>query len=358
MPIVLRLGEVGVDLHTKQVVTWIMNGSGYAPHVAIMGKAGTGKTRTGMDLIRQVRRQTGVPVVLLDMAKGDLATNDALIRELDASVIRAPREPIPLDVLHIPTQDEAEAQKAAFRFRDSFKTVTESRPGGKQLDALRECAYRAFRSTQPPIRITDVRDKLKEVYAEQKQKPDVLSATFNDLTAFELFAPQYSPAEFFSRSWIIDLHEAPSDSVQRLIVFLLLDALHVHHRSLRDSAIDQDGHRALRLCVGIDEARKVLGYGQQSLIDLVRESRSKGVALCFMSQSPDDFDAEEDNFLENIGLAMSFNTSAPRARALQSFLGQRVDLSGLAKGIAVTRLPERTEVVRVKAWEPNNLRAS
>ena len=42
------------------------------------------------------------------------------------------------------------------------------------------------------------------MYAELKQKPDVVSATFNDLTAWDLFAPQHSPQEFFSRSWIID----------------------------------------------------------------------------------------------------------------------------------------------------------
>ena len=351
-PIVLRLGEVGTDIHTHQPVTWVMNSSGYAPHMAIMGKAGSGKTRMGMDLIRQVRRQTGAPVLLLDMAKGDLATNEFLIHELGATVLRAPRDPIPLDVLHVPEQTETEARTAAFRFRDSFKTVMESRPGGKQLDALRESAYRTFLSGKPPIRIADVRDRLKEVYAELKQKPDVVSATFNDLTSWELFAPQFSPQEFFSRSWIIDLHDAP-ETAQRLIVFLLLDAVYAHYRAMKDAPLDADGHRALRISIGIDEARKVLGYGQQSLISLVRESRSKGIALFFMSQSPDDFDQEEDNFLENIGLAVSFNTSAPSARALQSFLGQNIDLSGLAKGVAVTRLPEQSGVVRVKAWDPN-----
>lgn len=352
-PIVLRLGEVGLDLQTQQPVTWIMNASGHSPHVAIMGASGKGKTRTGKELIRQVRQQTGCPVLLLDMAQGDLAKDDLLVSELGATVIRAPDEPIPLDVLHIPAQTEAEARDAAFRFRDSFKSVSESRPGGKQLDALRDAANRAFLSGKSPIRIADIRDKLKEIYAEQRQKPDVVSATFNDLTQYSLFEPKYTPQEFFSRSWIIDLHGTSSNTVQRLIVFLLLDALYSHFRAMDPAPMDEAGHRALRVCVGIDEARKVLGYGQQSLISLVRETRSKGVSVFLMSQSPDDFDAEEDNFLEQIGLALSFNTSATKAKALKAFLGHPVDLTALATGVAVTRFPGQTSIVRIKAWEPS-----
>jgi DNA sulfur modification protein DndE len=348
-PVVLRLGEVGTDTQTQQPVRWILNGPGESPHVAIMGKIGSGKTRTGMDLIRQIRKQTGCPVLLFDMAKGDLAANAGLIHELEATVIRAPKEPIPLDVLHIAERVQADAHQGAMRFRDSFKSMMQSKPGGKQLDALREGAYRAL-LTSKPVKIQDVRDKVREVYSERRQKDDVVTATFNELTAWDLFEPRLSPQQFFSKSWIIDLHEATSETEQRLLVFLLLDALYTHYRTLPDSTMDETGHRALRICVGIDEARRVLGYGQPSLIALVRESRSKGTSLVLMSQSPDDFDSEDDNFLESIGLAMSFNTSAPRARALQAFLGQNVDLGGLQSGVAVTRLKDRPGIIRVKAW--------
>jgi hypothetical protein len=256
---------------------------------------------------------------------------------------------VPLDVLFIAVQTPTEITNAAMRFRESFQRVTKSKPGGAQLDALREGAQQAFREKRP-VRITDIRDWVKEVYIAKKRKDDTVIATFNDLTSWELFTPTYSPAEFFSRSWIINIKEA-TETAQRLIVFLVLDALYNYSKSLSDSAIDDQGHRALRIVVGIDEARKVLGYEQPSLISLVRESRSKGMSIFLISQSPDDYNSEDENFLENIGLAVCFNTHALSPRALNAWLGQSIALGSLPKGIAVTRLPGQHGIIKVKAWE-------
>lgn len=344
----LALGEKSLELPMQQPVRWLMNGRGYAPHVAIMGRAGSGKTRTGIHMIQQVHQQTGCPVLLFDMVKGDLAGNEALVRSLGATVIRSPRTPVPLDVLHIPAHTLDEAKGGAMRFRDSFRAVSQSKLGAMQLDALRD-ALRDTLMSKRPAKIGDVRDQLKQIYADKKRKEDSVVSTFNDLVSFDLFSPQLAPADFFSRSWIIDLHDASSETERRLIVFLILDALCTYQRSLPEAPTDAEGHRALRLLVGIDEARRVLGYEHGSLIDLVRETRSKGLALFFMSQSPDDYDGEEENFLENIGLALSFNTSATKTRVLQRFLGETVDLSNLGEGVAVTRLPGRP-AIRVKCW--------
>lgn len=101
--------------------------------------------------------------------------------------------------------------------------------------------------------------------------------------------------------------------------------------------------------MAVDEARVVLSYDHQSLIGLVRESRSKGGVVMFISQSPDDFDQKAENFFENIGLAVCFRTSA-RSGALNALLGQTADLSGLKNGVCVTRLLDRG-VVQVRAWE-------
>ena len=97
---------------------------------------------------------------------------------------------------------------------------------------------------------------------------------------------------------------------------MVLDALYTYFKSLPDAPIDAQGCRALRLVFIVDEARRVLGYGQPSLSSLVRESRSKGVSVFLISQSPDDFKSEEDNFLENIGLGVCFKTNATSSRVL------------------------------------------
>jgi hypothetical protein len=349
VPVSLTLGSPGTDVVTHKAVTWLLNGRGGSPHVALMGTLGTGKTRTAAHLLQQVHQRAGCPVILFDMAKGDLTADRALLRAIGARVVVAPKESVPLDVLALPSQDLGEITNAAMRFRESFVCVARSKPGGVQLDYLREAAQRAFYDPLP-ITINNVSRALQTVYAENRRRPDAVTATFNDLTSWRLFEPRLPPAEFFAQSWVIDVHEAP-ETAQRFVVFLILDALYTYTKSLPDSALDDHGHRELRLVLGIDEARKVLGYGQPSLSSLVRESRSKGLSIFLISQSPDDYDQEDDNFLENVGLALCFKTNAVSSRALKAWLGQPVDLGSLPAGVAVSRLPGQAGVTRVQAWQ-------
>jgi hypothetical protein len=347
-PVNLAIGDPSTDVRTGEHITWRMNGRGASPHVAVMGSLGTGKTRTAMKMVRQAREQSGCAVIVFDMGKGDLAADRDLARALGAKVVVTPHEPVPLDVLQIADGLDVTVNDAALRFRESFARVAQSRPGGAQLDALREAASRALRE-HDEVTLSTVRDVLREIYTERRRSDDAVTATFNDLCAYRLFSPDYSPDEFFTKSWIIDVHGAP-ETVQRMVVFLVLDALDAYFTRLRDSALDEDGNRALRTLVVVDEARKVLGYSQPSLINIVRTSRSKGGAVVLISQSPDDFAQENENFLENIGLAVSFRTNAKGA-ALKAVLGQVVDLAGVPNGVCVTRLPDRRGVARIKAWE-------
>ncbi len=101
--------------------------------------------------------------------------------------------------------------------------------------------------------------------------------------------------------------------------------------------MDRQNHRGLRLVLVLDEARRVLSYGQQSLIGLVRESRAKGASVFLISQSPDDFDTVEEDFLSQIGLTACFRSNSRSSKVLKACLGQSVDVAGLADGVAVTR---------------------
>lgn len=347
VPVDLLIGDPGTDMSTGEKVVWRLNAKGGSPHIAVMGTLGTGKTRIAMQMIREAKRASGCAVLVFDMGKGDLAGDPALAESLGAKVISSPSEPLPLDVLRVTDRLDVTINDAALRFRESFARVSRNRPGGAQLDALREAASRALRRG-PRVDLASVREALKEVYKERRKNDDVVISTINDLCVYRLFAPEFSPEEFFKRSWIVDVHAAP-EMVQRMVVFLVLDALDAYFSRLRDSALDDSHNRALRLIVVIDEARKVLGYRQPSLVNIVRTSRSKGGSVVLISQSPDDFAQEDENFLENIGLAASFRTNA-RSAALKAVLGEPVDLGGLPNGVCVTRLPNRREVHRIQAW--------
>jgi hypothetical protein len=214
-----------------------------------------------------------------------------------------------------------------------------------QIPLIGEAAERALRG-QRPVKLRDVHDRLREVYAERKRKDDAASSLFDDISKFKLFEPAMAPDEFFSKSWVIDVHKLP-EFAQRLAVFLVLDAAREFFSQADDTLMDAEGNRALRLIIGIDEARRVLAYEHESLIELVRTSRSKGGAIMLISQSPDDFDRDTENFLENV-VAVCLRTNAKPA-ALNAMFGQQVDLAGLPDGVGVTRLA-RTGFSRVRVW--------
>lgn len=345
--ITLALGTALLPGGQRAPGAWVMNGD-HSPHVGVMGATGAGKTRAGNMLIRQVREQAGCPVILFDMGKGDLAANAELVASLGAKVLTCPDVPIPLDILRLETQEDASIQDVAVRFRESFEKVGTSKMGGAQQDAVREATKQALRENHP-CQLEHIRDTLVDVYAELKRKPDTVMATFNELLGWKLFAPELSPEQFFTQSWVVDLHKATA-TAQRLVVFLMLDSLYRWQRVLPDAPMHaQTGHRALRLLVGIDEARKVLGYKHDALPGLVRESRSKGLAIFLLSQSPDDYRKEADNFLENLGLILCFKTNA-ESNSLHAAFGQQVDLGALGPGVCVTRLPGQPGITRVQVW--------
>jgi DNA sulfur modification protein DndE len=352
VPVLLRLGDPGTDERTGQPASWLLNGKG-SPHVALMGGTGSGKTRLARSLLGQIRTRTKVPCLIFDF-KGDLAGNPAFVAEVGARTVAAPTKPVPLDVFYLADKSQAEITNAAMRFRESFVRIPKNKIGAVQQDALRDAARAAFSKSRPdrPVEIATVRDELNAIYAQTSRKPDVVTSTFNDLTqgGWRLFEPKMAPIDFFRQSWIIDVHAA-TETAQRLIVFLVLDALWAHFKELPDSGMDDQGHRALRMVLVVDEAQEVLSYGQPSLSKLVRQSRSKGMSVFLISQSPEDYDTSEEDFLQQIGLTVCFRSNGTSPRVLKACLGQTVDLAGLPDGVAVTRLPGQTGISRVKAWE-------
>ena len=85
------------------------------------------------------------------------------------------------------------------------------------------------------------------------------------------------------------------------------------------------GFGALRHVTLLDEAHVILRTRLPALANLVRMSRSKGGVVMLVSQSPDDFEAAEDGYLDNMGLTLAFNTQA-RAGPTRRIFGDGYDL--------------------------------
>lgn len=344
--VVVPVGEVAEDAETGEAVAFPLNAPGGSPHIAVMGGAGSGKTRTVARMLRAVRDMMPVPLLAFDF-KGDLATSFGLDGVFGARVVAPPRTPVPLDVLALADRDDVAVKEAAARFRDSFARIKKSAMGGQQADLLREAALSVLRAKSQAT-VPDVREAVRREYDRLGRKPDEMLATLNELTSFTLFEPEMAPSDFFASSWIVSLPPATPDVVKRLVVNLTLDALDRWLNSLPDSEA-VDGQRALRHVCMVDEAHRILETKLPALGNLVRMSRSKGGVVVLVSQSPNDFTGEDDDFLDNVGLTLAFNTQAapgPTKRIFQS----AAPLASLGPGEALCRVRLEAKTRRLSAW--------
>ena len=144
-----------------------------------------------------MRRFGSVPLLAFDF-KGDLA--EGLSAAYGADVLHPPEESIPLDVLHVGSDDDTAIKTAAARIRDSIASVKSRRPSGVQSDALREAVTATLRSgAGGTITLADVASALAAEYEERGRGADELTSTLNELTQFSLFLPDRSPAD--STTW-------------------------------------------------------------------------------------------------------------------------------------------------------------
>lgn len=347
------IGEIGEDVSTKEKVLWSLNGKGGSPHSAIMGGSGSGKTVMAAAMLRAIREQAPVPLLAFDF-KGDLAGftgtqgQTPLGEAFDAQVIEPPRAPIPLDVLSLAEKDQYGIDEAALRFRESFSRLKGSKLGDRQRSLVHEAASRALMA-EDPCELHHIRDRLIEVYQEHEMKEDGAVSNMEELCRFALFEPKLPPADFFQQSWIIKLPpNVPTDS-KTIVVNLVLDALDQHLNGLVDAESSPEGARGLRILCMIDEAHQILGTKLPSLSRLIRMSRSKGGAIMLVSQSPDDFSGEDDEFLDQMGLVAAFSTNAKQGSAAR-VLGKGVNLTNLQTGQCYVRRRGDQAARKIKAW--------
>jgi len=336
--------HLGKEVDSEEDFVWTVNGVGYAPHIAIMGESGSGKTRVLLEMLRQFKEQAIVPVLLLDLGKGELADQPELARELGANVLKVPDVTIPLDMFNGSNVSPEAAGDVVLGFQDSITKVN-PRIGDKQKDNFRRALIPFFQRNEH-ITLEKIRDCLDRYYQENDLRPDSLSGLLNELTLRLLFTSEMAPADFFSRSWIITFAQA-RESTRNLAVYLLLDALNTYMKRLSEALRDAQGHRAIRMILAVDEARDLLGSRHKALSDNIRLHRSKGLVVALASQSPDDYDGAGDDYLENIGLPVCLKTNASATEIIKNMFKGKASFAGLEPGVCMTIKENRPIRVQV-----------
>jgi len=362
--IVIRVGELSLNTKGDSPISYVLNGPGISPHIAVLGKTRSGKTRTGIVMAEQIAAQNGLPMLLID-PKGEFISKGAFVRKSEwqgrtladrfpgIKAIDVPNQPIPLDFLNrSPRPTPIELAQLAMGFKDSFQKCLRAK-GDAALNILRQSVQDLLTNSSAPVSLEHVLDEVQDANQRQGRGTNTIEAKLSEMCALNLFRPEIAPHRFFSGRWAIGLGDATEES-RRLVIFLLLDALAKYLLSLPDSQTDAEGNRAIRHLLVIDEAKEILSYKHGALSNLVRKSAAKGGIVMLLSQSPDDFSGEEDDFLSQIGSLIVFTSSTNSVKDLRAALGRRLapeDFSdkNLPTGVALTKLPKH-DLMKVRAW--------
>ena len=144
----IPVGPVSTTFPGGKPVEVIINAPGVAPHIAFMGKNGSGKTTTGIQLAIDLMQRSGVPLLFID-PKGEFVNNGKLAGKLADSglpinAIEVGQDPIPLDFLPDPSVGSASVHTAAMQFRDSIAMCC-GRAGDVQQDLLRTAVEKVIK---------------------------------------------------------------------------------------------------------------------------------------------------------------------------------------------------------------------
>lgn len=108
----------------------------------------------------------------------------------------------------------------------------------------------------------------------------------------------------------------------------------------------------------VDEARRILAQKKyESLVDLIRQGRSKGLVAMLLSQDPSDFDGQADDFTTQLGTVIAFRCAQSQQglRALGGVYGRKLQPAefseaSLPTGVAFAKIPKR-EAEKIQCWQ-------
>lgn len=356
----LKVGSASRTHPGDKAVEFVLNGQGTSPHIALMGAVGKGKTTTGVQIALEIMEKAGIPILFID-PKGEFVVDGQLAGAFapharSVRAIEVGQHPIPLNFLPDPGVGNASIKNAAMKLRDTIALCCKS-PGDLQKDLLRASIEQVI-TDGGDRNLETVKNTYEQALGAAGKGSDSIVSRLNELTGLACFTPDLSPAEFFSHSWVVSLKTISSEELKRLVILMLLDAVSSFALSQNDSPV-VGGFRSLRHLLVVDEARKILlEHKYQSLVDLVRQGRSKGSVVMLLSQDPSDFDGQADDFTTQLGTVIAFACaqSTRGLRSLQGVFGRRLQPNEfvdtyLPPGIAFTKLPNR-EPERIRCWEP------
>lgn len=295
------------------------------PHFAIMGMSGSGKTTFLKHLLREVREKSDYKThfIIFDYKNGDIAQDKEFVANTQAEVIDLKKSPLPLNVFAENAFNEQNQKECAEKIVNLVRSV-EATIGKTQEQRLYDAILNAYKNYPPYPDFYAVRSELEKL----NDKPDSLTSVFRPLTEQNYFAKtgQKIYSSWTDRTLIVDIHDIEKKD---LVCFFVLNQLYQELKKLGEVPLQKD-IRQLRTIIVIDEAHHFLSSTKRARIleNIVREIRSSGGAVILASQSPDDYDKTDIDFLEMMEFPIVLKSTLKSDR----FIKQKFSVSSQESG--------------------------
>ena len=173
-----------------------------------------------------------------------------------------------------------------------------------------------------------VYQQLKMLYEQEGKSDDTLTEVLRKLTAFHLF-PTLQESHglvdsLVDETFVVDLHALPA--LRELVAFCLIEKLYREMKAMPDAPVDsRTNSRQLRTLLIIDEAHNYLPRNNIFLEKLIREMRSKGLAVVLLSQSPDDFEQKRFDYTELLEFVFVMKCTTNKPQHIQKLIRCRLE---------------------------------
>ncbi len=276
---------LGWDADTGEEVRWHPAGPGQTTlqngHTEIWGSSGMGKTQFTMSLLAQLAAKSGSRFGIADF-KNDYSSDTGFPELTGAEFLDlweggAPYNPLALDA---PLSGDSRVadravDTAVIGLRDTVEEALRNlgrRQRSKLEKALRD-AYAAGRAENrwPTLRTLD------------DQLDDDLAGILGDLTRYDLFTAGPPLGDVIDRNVVFGLSKIPGNGQTTVLAAgFILSSLLLRVQNLPPVP------NTVRYVAVVDEAHRVASF--QAIKTMIREGRSKGLAVVLATQQPLDLD--------------------------------------------------------------------
>ncbi|CAH0137687.1 MULTISPECIES: DndE family protein [unclassified Pedobacter] len=321
--------KVGKDIETDESILFRLNDISIHnnAHVAVAGNSGTGKTHFALSFLRQLvqESQNKVNYIYLDfkgLKKEDEEALRPFFNETFTTLIDVPQTTFPLNPLSfIDNINEKNKLMGINKFVDIIASY--SGIGKKQEQTLKDAVKEVF-AEQKSGKYPNLKQIYDRVQEFEGEKRSTLSEILEALTEFDIFdSDTTTNKSFINKNYYLSLSGDLNKSLRFTSMFLVINYLYNTFMNMENAPIENN-IQSMRYVILIDEAHVIFKEkkSQDLLEKILREIRSKGVAVVLLSQGIEEFNQPSFDFSSMCETAFLFDIKdKTNLKLVQKFMG-------------------------------------